>query len=62
MYGTLSDMLEGKEPVLIADYMVVVTRTWGSVKKNTSSIHVEGKWVSELKGRTLKTGKITILE
>ena len=53
---------EGKEPVLIIDYNIDLSRNWGINKKDGFSIHFEGKWTSELKGKTLQTGKITILE
>jgi uncharacterized OB-fold protein len=62
---TMKVNTKGKEPVLIVDYKVDITKLYvdynytggGSFK-----VHFEGKWSSELKGRTIKTGKITILE
>lgn len=59
---TMKVNLEGKEPVLIVDYMLVSTRTWGYVKTQTLKVNFEGKWSSELKGKSMETGKITILE
>jgi DNA-directed RNA polymerase subunit RPC12/RpoP len=59
---TMKDNPEGKEPVLIVDYTVVISRTWGYPKEEKFNLHFEGKWSSELKGKTMEMGKITILE
>lgn len=62
IHCTMKVNMEGKEPVLIVDYKIAVSRTWGYIKKDSMSVHFEGKWSSELKGKTVQTGKITILE
>ena len=59
---TMKVNLEGKEPLLIVDYTIVATRTWDYVKQRTMKVHLECKWSSELKGKVIETGKITILE
>ena len=59
---TMKVNLEGKEPVLIVDYTIVATRTWDYVKQRTMKVHFEGKWSSELKGKVIEMGKVTILE
>ena len=62
---TMKVNTEGKEPILIIDYKVDIDRPWEfhSLRDYFSfKVHFEGKWSSELKGQTIKTGKITILE
>ena len=59
---TMKVNTEGKEPILIVDYNADLSRTWGYIKTDGFKVHFEGKWSSELKGKTIKTGKITILE
>jgi hypothetical protein len=57
--------MEGKDPFLIVDYNCGVDRSWGfsSLRDYGSfKVHFEGKWSSELKGKTLPIGKVTILE
>jgi hypothetical protein len=58
--------LEGKEPVLIIKFKSEGTSwKWGYPTKEKYDIKFEGKWVSELKGKNLYTGKedkVIILE
>ena len=49
---TMRVNLEGKEPVLIIDYKAEgINWRWGIPMKENWTLHFEGKWVSELKGR-----------
>ena len=65
IYCTMKVNMEGKEPILIVDYKVDITKLFvdysfsgiGSFK-----VHFEGKWSSELKGKIMEMGKVTILE
>ena len=62
---TMKVNTEGKEPILIVDYKVDVTKLYMDYSfggPGSFDVHFEGKWSSELKGKTIKTGKITILE
>ena len=56
---------KGKEPILFIDYKVDVAKLYidyNFTGDDSFKVHFEGKWSSDLKGRTIKTGKITILE
>ena len=56
---------EGKEPILIVDYKVDVTKLYMDYSfsgPGSFEVHFEGKWSSELKGKTIPIGKVTILE
>jgi hypothetical protein len=56
---------EGKEPILIVDYKVDIAKRYIDYSfsgDDSFNVHFEGKWSGDLKGKTLKTGKITILE
>ena len=63
---TMKVNLEGKEPVLIIKFKSEGTSwKWGYPTKEKYDIKFEGKWVSELKGKNLYTGKedkVIILE
>ena len=62
---TMKVNTEGKEPILIVDYKVDVTKLYMDYSfggPGSFEVHFECKWSSELKGKTIKTGKITILE
>lgn len=63
---TMKVNLEGKEPVLIIRFKTEgITWKWGYPTKEKYDIKFEGKWVSELKGKNLYTGKedkVIILE
>ena len=65
IHCTMKVNMEGKEPVLTADYKVDITRLYGDYSLRTLGsfkVHYECKWSSELKGKTIPIGKITILE
>ena len=65
IHCTMKVNMEGKDPFLIVDYNCGVDRSWGfsSLRDYGSfKVHFEGKWSSELKGKTLPIGKVTILE
>lgn len=62
---TMKVNAEGKEPILIIDYKVDIAKLYidYSFRGDKSfKIHFEGKWSSELKGKTMPPAKITILE
>jgi hypothetical protein len=59
---TLRVKLEGEKPVLFVNYKIDTTKNYGSFTKESMEIRFEGKWDSELKGKIIGLGKITILE
>lgn len=62
---TMKVNAEGKEPILIIDYKVDIAKLYidYSFRGDESfKVHFEGKWSSELKGKTMPPAKITILE
>lgn len=65
IHCTMKVNTEGKEPILIVDYKVDVTKLYMDYSfsgPGSFEVHFEGKWSSELKGKVIETGKITILE
>lgn len=62
---TMKVNAEGKEPILIIDYKVDIAKLYIDYNfrgDESFKVHFEGKWSSDLKGKTLPSGKITILE
>ena len=62
---TMKVNTEGKEPILIIDYKVDIAKLYIDYNfrgDESFKVHFEGKWSSDLKGKTLPSGKITILE
>ena len=65
IHCTMKVNMEGKEPILIVDYKVDITKLFMDYSFSgdpSFKVHFEGKWSSELKGKVIETGKITILE
>jgi hypothetical protein len=62
---TMKVNTKGKEPILIIDYKVDIAKLYidyNFTGDGSFKVHFEGKWSSDLKGKTLPSGKITILE
>ena len=62
---TMKVNTEGKEPILIIDYKVDIAKLYIDYNfrgDESFKVHFEGKWSSDLKGKTLPSGKISILE
>lgn len=62
IHCTMKVNMEGKEPILIVDYKVKLTKLYGNYKSFSNNVQFEGKWSSELKGKTIGLSKVTILE
>lgn len=65
IHCTMKVNMEGKEPILIVDYKVDITKLFMDYSFSgdpSFKVHFEGKWSSDLKGKVIGTGKITILE
>ena len=65
IHCTMKVNTEGKEPILIVDYKVDITKLnidYSFSGPGSFKVRFEGKWSSELKGKVIEMGKVTILE